>query len=686
MLPEGQQLSHYRLVRLLKNGGMGEVYLAVDTLLHRQVAIKVIDTDALRYAETSAAQDATRLFLREAQAIAQLDHTNILPLYDSGEQSVNGIALMYMVMPYRQAGSLADWKRTHFGEQVLPLAAVERIAQQAALALQHAHDRQIIHQDVKPSNFLVNGDEEHPSRLHLQLADFGVAKFMMITSQSQVIRGTPTYMAPEQWDGHPVPATDQYALAVMAYELLTGCPPFMGNGYQHMWHQHNHIQPSPASSINPLLPQELDAVFLRALEKKPERRFSSVSAFAHAFQRAVLNSGNVHQILTITALEARTGTNRLLPLPGGRQVMVPVPPGVNNGQVIRLEGFGRPTTYNNPVGALIVTILIDPVVAGAAFSPTTPTFQHTVPVSTSLARNEVRPTLLPVPLKKRNVKGKSMMVMVMAIAFVLVLLLGMISIYSVINAHTPASSIQKNNTNVTATPTSVAATRYPSYLPGSGKLALYDPMKDDTKGNNWAPLPTPSTTPSPVYGSCTFIDSALHVKVDGRTGVTFHPCVPEAHSTSSNSLIFGNFAYQVKMTFVTGDCGGVTFRGQDEKFYYFFICQNSNYKCHSDSTKVCNYGLIRYTQDPPSGQPDFTLNPLVTEEFSKTIADGANQQYTIAVVAQETKIDLYVNGQSQPIAEVLDNNYSTGKIGVLAKTFGKYTTEVVFSDVTVWTL
>src|SRR6266480_2212995 len=255
----------------------------------------------------------------------------------------------------------------------------------------------------------------------------------------------------------------------MAYELLTGHPPFVGNGYQHMWHQHVHVAPSPPSIINPTLPQELDAVFLRALEKNPERRFSSVSAFAHAFQRAVLNSGNVHQILTITALEARTGTNRLLPLPGGRQV------------------------------------------------------------------------LLPVPLKKRNVKGKSMMVMVMAIAFVLVLLLGMISIYSVINAHTPASSIQKDNTNVTATPTSVAATRYPSYLPGSGKLALYDPMKDDTKGNNWAPLPTPSTTPSPVYGSCTFIDSALHVKVDGRTGVTFHPCLPEAPPTSSNTLNFGNF-------------------------------------------------------------------------------------------------------------------------------------------------
>ncbi|HYX48666.1 MAG TPA: serine/threonine protein kinase, partial [Ktedonobacteraceae bacterium] len=122
MLAEGQQLSHYRIVSLLKSGGMGEVYLAVDTHLNRQVAIKVINTDTLHYAEIDAAKDAARLFLREAQAIAQLDQTNILPLYDSGEQVVNGISLMFMVMPYRQAGSLANWKNVHFGNHLLPLA------------------------------------------------------------------------------------------------------------------------------------------------------------------------------------------------------------------------------------------------------------------------------------------------------------------------------------------------------------------------------------------------------------------------------------------------------------------------------------------------------------------------------------------------------------------------------------
>ncbi len=640
MLPEGQQLSHYRLVRLLKSGGMGEVYLAVDTLLHRQVAIKVIDTDALRYAESEAAKDAARLFLREAQAIAQLDQANILPLYDSGEQYINGTALMYMVMPYRQAGSLADWKQAHFGEHLLPVAAVERIVNQAALALQHAHDRQIIHQDVKPSNILVHGEAEHPSRLDLQLADFGVAKFMKMTSESQVIRGTPAYMAPEQWDGHPVPATDQYALAVMAYELLTGRHPFVGNGYQQMWHQHFHVAPGPPSMTNPALPQELDAVLLRALEKSPERRYSSVSAFAHAFQRAVLNSGNVHQTLTITELEARTGTNRLIPLPGGRQVIVPIPPGVNHGQVIRLEGFGRPTTYNNPVGALIVTIFIAPAVAEEAVSPTTTTFQHTVPVSTSLTRNEVKPTLPRVPLKKRKVRSKALMVT--AIAFVLVFLSGMMGFYVV--------------TKTGVSPTSRATSNgipYPSYLPGKGTFALYDPMKDDSKGYTWSP---------PNYQYCYFQGGTLHVWVygDDTNQIHFRPCMGKTPN-------FVDFAYQIKLAIIEGDCGGVVFRSHEPMLYYFYICQDGT------------YGLVRYTKNVS----DSSVNPTLRSGHSSYIITGFNQANILAVVAKGSNIDLYVN--QHHIDGVQDTSYTDGTIGVLAKILVTGRSEVAFSDAKVWT-
>ena len=167
----------------------------------------------------------------------------------------------------------------------------------------------------------------------------------MKTSESQSVRGTPAYMAPEQWESQPVPATDQYALAVMTYELLTGRRPLEGNGFYNWWHLHHNVIPVPPSTINPNLPRELDAVLLRALAKKPEDRYSSVSAFAQAFTRVVMNSGNIYQTITISALEAQTGTDRVLTLPGGKQVRVPIPQGVYHGQIIRWEGYGQPTTY-----------------------------------------------------------------------------------------------------------------------------------------------------------------------------------------------------------------------------------------------------------------------------------------------------------------------------------------------------
>ena len=112
--------------------------------------------------------------------------------------------------------------------------------------MQYAHDHNVVHQDIKPSNFLIRGNDENPQQPYLQLSDFGVAKISSATSNvSQSVRGTPTYMAPEQWSGNAVPATDQYALAVMAYELLTGRAPFQG-GLGQMMYQHMHV-PATAS-------------------------------------------------------------------------------------------------------------------------------------------------------------------------------------------------------------------------------------------------------------------------------------------------------------------------------------------------------------------------------------------------------------------------------------------------------
>jgi serine/threonine protein kinase len=375
---EGQQLGRYRLLKLIGSGGMGEVYLAQDPGINRQVAIKVVRVEAVDYtkrkvdtipgmrsvtgAVSMGLQDAARMFQREAKAIAMLDHPGILPLYDYGEQNVNGAILTYLVMPYREEGSLANWLRKG-GFKDLTIQIVEQMLQQAAAALQYAHDHQVVHQDVKPSNFLIRTSREHPKAPDLLLTDFGIAKLSMFTTRaSQSIRGTPTYMAPEQWEGRPVPATDQYALAVMLYELLSGNPPFRGTPMQ-MMYAHVNTQPKAPSILNPRLSTIIDSVVLRGLAKKPEERFPSIIAFAFAFRQTLRsvdasialgisnpemftfdrspitlgNSGfNASATLAINEDEARNGANRNITLPGGRQIRVRIPAGVKNGQVIRV--------------------------------------------------------------------------------------------------------------------------------------------------------------------------------------------------------------------------------------------------------------------------------------------------------------------------------------------------------------
>ncbi len=287
MALNGQRIDRYQLLHIIGSGGMGEVYLAEDTRIQQQVAIKIIQAETSLYITGDATEDTARHFRREAQAIARLDHPNILPLFGYGEEQINTISLIYLVMPYRPEGSLVDWTRQHSEGQLLPIESVAHFIHQAASALQHAHDHNIIHQDVKPSNFLVRARKETPDLPDVLLADFGIARLITATSStSQSIRGTPTYMAPEQWEGQPVPASDQYALAIMAYEMLAGQPPFRGRMEQVM-HNHFATLPKPPSAYHARISPAIDSVILRALAKKPAERFPSIADFAHAFQQAL---------------------------------------------------------------------------------------------------------------------------------------------------------------------------------------------------------------------------------------------------------------------------------------------------------------------------------------------------------------------------------------------------------------
>jgi serine/threonine protein kinase len=284
MAIEELQGGRYRYERLLGSGGMGEVYLMQDTRVGRQVAIKVVRAE--NPAQSERATDAARLFQREARAIATLEHPNILPLYDFGEEMRAEMAITYMVMPYCADGSLEAWQRAQ-GQQFLSPRQVACLVEQAGEALQYAHDHRIIHLDVKPSNFLLRRNSRDPQRPTLLLADFGIARnFTTVSRSSRTIRGTPTSMAPEQWSGNPVFASDQYALAVMAYELLAGRPPFTGSMEQLMY-QHFTVQAPPPGKFSPRLPSALDKVLLRALAKQPAERFPTVADFADALAKSV---------------------------------------------------------------------------------------------------------------------------------------------------------------------------------------------------------------------------------------------------------------------------------------------------------------------------------------------------------------------------------------------------------------
>ena len=283
MRPEemvGQTLDHYRILRPLGQGGTAIVFLAQDIHLQRDVAIKVFQPGE------NDTQDFLHRFAREARVLAQLDHPNILPVYEYGEEGT----LAFLVMPHMAGGSLRDWLR---GRGAVSAPETIRLLSQILSALQYAHERNLIHRDIKPGNMLFKADGT------LMLSDFGLVKVLAgeggtasllndsASITAQELTGTPDYMAPEQIQGKVVPASDIYAIGVVLYEMLTGSHLFDAENYIGVLVKHMYEQPRPLRDVNPQISPALEAVVMQALYKEPARRYQHPAAMQQALLQAL---------------------------------------------------------------------------------------------------------------------------------------------------------------------------------------------------------------------------------------------------------------------------------------------------------------------------------------------------------------------------------------------------------------
>jgi tRNA A-37 threonylcarbamoyl transferase component Bud32 len=269
----GRHIDEYRLVSLLGTGGMARVYLGLDTRLKRYVAIKIVDAPYRGHTEYR------ERFRREAQAVAQLQHPNIIHLYHYGEVD----DLLYMAMPYVEGANLAHLIYSYRQEGAwMPASEVARLVREIGQALDYAHRHGVIHRDVKPSNIML----EKTGRAIL--TDFGLALLVEVGTEAEVF-GTPHYMAPEQVQSSAAagPASDLYSLGIILYEMLTGEVPFDSENPMDVAVMQVNEAPRSPRDIRPDLSPAVAEVILKAIAKEPEARYAGGAALAAALDGAL---------------------------------------------------------------------------------------------------------------------------------------------------------------------------------------------------------------------------------------------------------------------------------------------------------------------------------------------------------------------------------------------------------------
>lgn len=608
----GQQLGNYRLMRLLGRGGFAEVYLGEHIFLGTQAAIKVL--------HIQVAGSETEHFIAEARTIAHLQHPHIVRVLEFGMQQETP----YLVMEYVPSGSL---RQRYPKGTVLSLATIIPYVSQIASALDYAHAQKLIHRDIKPENMLIGSTNE------LKLSDFGIAMIAQTSRyQTQEVIGTVAYMAPEQLQGKSRPASDQYSLGIVVYEWLSGTPPFCGS-FTEIASQHVLVPPPPLHDKVPGISPVVEQAVMVALAKDPQQRFANVRAFAHALEQA-------WQLELQTATIIPPPPPPLSPSPpSGPIAMTPTP--TSSGQV-RLEEAP------------------EAIQASLATPPASQLIEPTVAASSSSSSSRATPRFAEMQRQGRH-KPRLVIVALSAVLAVMVIGVSILIYYTTVyvpyRIKMQATEVAQTATSLTATAqaqtSATASSPQGIYtLATSGTPALDDSLSSQS-GSQWE-----ETSLANGYG-CQFSGGAYHALISQQH--TFEPCYAEASS-------FGNFAFQVQMTILKGDGGGLVFRAANTtncQEYAFFVNQDGYY----------NFSV--YTGCP--GSDGISLYHSSSTYFN----GGLNQSNLITVISRQDTFYFYANRQN--IFNYTDTTYTSGKIGVIASD-DTHPTEVVYTNAEVWQL
>jgi Protein kinase domain len=392
----GTKLGSYEVQEFIGQGAMGLVYRAYHVQLERPGAVKVLQA-------LSPDPDTTARFRHEAQAIAQMRHSNIVNVYDFGEFE----GTPYMIVEYVPGGSLAN----RLSQGPVTHAAALKYLRGIAAGLDYAHGLGIVHRDVKPANVLLEKDDTPV------LADFGLAKLLQgssLKSMTGVTTGTPAYMAPEQVMGRSVgPAADRYSLATIAYEMLAGVIPFDGEGLMELLYAQVHREPSPPSAHDTSLGPQVDAVIMRGLAKDPAARWDSCTSFVDALAAAVASPVTAVAIDRTVVLRpaALPATTPLAAMPAARErgpatMVMPMPaaaaevvPAAANGNSSQAHVAKRSRRSLKIAGAaMVVLVLLLALGVCAAVAAQTP--RLSLSPSTVVAGDRVQVTADRVPANK----------------------------------------------------------------------------------------------------------------------------------------------------------------------------------------------------------------------------------------------------------------------------------------------